>query len=160
MIKEKTLKKITIIILILLFVIGSTVMVFAATTYSGWKEKTGDGYTPDYVYSTPMASITGAGLQTEKISNSNCNYAKILGEEVKMPEMVPVRKQDGTTGFVRFEDISPEANTIEEALEITKRAAYDQIVPMYNEDGEIIGEWIIPAMNHDELTEIINELGY
>ena len=106
------------------------------------------------------ASITSNGLQTERLTNSGYNYSKILGEDVKMPEMVPVKKADGTTGFVHFEDISPEANTIEEALEITERAAYDQIVPMYNEDGEIIGEWIIPAMNQDELTEIIYELGY
>ncbi len=115
-------------------------------------------YTENYTYCTPMASITSTGSQTEMISNESSDLEKVKGKKPQLNEFIPVKKQDGTRGFVRRDDISPEAHTLEEALEITKRAEHDQIIPMYNAEGEVIGEWVTPAMKAEELGVIIKEL--
>ena len=60
---------------------------------------------------------------------------------VEIPDLVKAKGKDGTIGYIRMSDISPEVHTIEEALESNEKAKEKKIIPLYNWQGEIIGEF-------------------
>ena len=48
-------------------------------------------------------------------------------------------------------------NTIEEALEMTYMASNDQIIPLYNLNGEIVGQFVLTAVQEDKVEEFRKE---
>ena len=48
-------------------------------------------------------------------------------------------------------------NTIEEALEMTENSKCNQIIPLYNLEGEIVGEFILTAVEDKEIDIIRKE---
>jgi len=58
-------------------------------------------------------------------------------------KLIPAIGRNGIKGYVREDELAPIPKTIEEALELNKKAATEQIVPLYNLDGDVIGEFVI-----------------
>lgn len=69
-------------------------------------------------------------------------YREYLGlvDVDELPEFIPVVAKDGTTGYIKTKDVIKIPKTIEEALKMTENAYADQVLPLYNRDGEVIGE--------------------
>ncbi len=114
----------------------------------------GDYYLTYMTEWTPYASITNRKSSDEEIVVVPSHE---LGEEDdikvawnslgsglvnidELPELMPVVAKDGTTGYIKTKDVIKVPKTIEEALEMTENAYADQVLPLYNRDGEVIGE--------------------
>lgn len=47
---------------------------------------------------------------------------------------------------------------MEEALELNKKASQDQKIPLYNIEGEIIGEFLLGACDENRINDLQKEL--
>ena len=82
----------------------------------------------------------------------------LLVEELGVePDLIAAIGVDGTKGYVRSEDISPTPKTIEEALEMTYMASNDQIIPLYNLNGEVVGQFVLTAVQEDKVEALRKE---
>lgn len=70
------------------------------------------------------------------------------------PDLIAAVGIDGTEGYVRSEDISPTPSTPQKAVAIASLAKTDRCIPLYNLDGEVIGEFIVNAVEDAEVNSI------
>jgi len=108
----------------------------------------GNGYSTIEGYMSPYASIsTRESNSMQIIDELETNKSKTDDE----PELIPAIGRNGIKGYVREDELAPIPKTIEEAIELNKKAATEQIIPLYNLDGDVIGEFVIGAFKDEEL---------
>lgn len=115
----------------------------------------GDDYVLAISKKTPFASITNGNTNAEETDVNPEGHTNIEEDDIKaawdsiepglvdvdeLPEFIPVVAKDGTTGYIKTKDVIKIPKTIEEALKMTENAYADQVLPLYNRDGEVIGE--------------------
>lgn len=119
----------------------------------------GNGYNTYYAYKTPYATIATREMDSYAVNEFEETYGSgLLVEEFGVePDLIAAVGVDGTKGYVRSEDVSPTPKTIEEALEMTYMASNDQIIPLYNLNGEIVGQFVLTAVQEDKVEELRKE---
>lgn len=118
----------------------------------------GNGYTSYTANKSPNAAVPSA-------LNSNVGYSVnannetyglgILAETLGIePDLIAAVGRDGTEGYVRSEDLSPTPSNPKEAVVMAELAQTDRCIPLYNLDGEVIGEFMLNAVEDDEVSSI------
>lgn len=105
---------------------------------------------------TPKTYIYGFGEDLIRKIIGRCVYFRT--GKVTENYLIPATGRDGTEGYVWDDDLSPTPKTIEEAIELTKKASTEQIIPLYNLYGEVIGEYVIGAVTVEGIEEILDEM--
>ena len=158
--------------------VGMNVPIFAehnGSYYSHGKVKiyNGNGYNTYYTYKSPIMTLRDGRkplslyITTEHIDDSgyevNSNgetYGSGSKEAILgvAPDLIKARGVDGTLGYVRSEDIEPEAaENPEEAVKMMERQKSDdvKIVPLYKVDGKtIIGEFKLETISEKDIIKI------
>ena len=119
----------------------------------------GNGYDEYEANMSPYTMIT-RGSGDMSIDNGLHDMESTFKKVNEEPEFLPAIGRNGIKGYVKSEELAPKPKTIEEAIELTKKAANDQVIPLYNEDREIIGEFVISAVTEEGIEEILRELNY
>lgn len=158
--------------------VGMNVPIFAehnGSYYSHGKVNiyNGNGYNTYYTYKSPIMTLRDGRkplslyITTEHIDDSgyevNSNgetYGSGSKEAILgvAPDLIKARGVDGTLGYVRSEDIEPEAaENPEEAVKMMERQKSDdvKIVPLYKVDGKtIIGEFKLETISEKDIIKI------
>lgn len=120
----------------------------------------GNGYSSYVANRSPNATVTTTStIGSYAVNAQNETYGSgLLAEELGVePDLIAAVGVDGVEGYVRAKDIAPVPNTIEEALEMTENSKCNQIIPLYNLEGEIVGEFILTAVEDKEIDIIRKE---
>lgn len=73
--------------------------------------------------------------------------ANITGSD---PDLIAATGVDGTEGYIRSSDINPEIHTPEEAEAYMETLEWSRLVPLYDVEGNVIGNFLVEA---EEVTE-------
>lgn len=118
----------------------------------------GNGYTSYTANKSPNASVAstfGSNIGYSVNENNETYGSGLLAETIGIePDLIAAVGIDGTEGYVRSEDISPTPSTPQEAVAIASLAKTDRCIPLYNLDGEVIGEFIVNAVEDAEVNSI------
>lgn len=118
----------------------------------------GDGYSPYTANKSPNAIIPTA-LDSNIGYNVNANNetygSGLLAETIGIePDLIAAVGRDGTEGYVRSEDLSPTVSNPKEAVIMAELAKTDRCIPLYSLDGEVIGEFVLNAVEDNEVNRI------
>ena len=119
-------------------------------------DKTDDNLT-NYIQ-TPKTYIYGFREDLIRKIIGRCVYFRT--GKVTENYLIPATGRDGTEGYIWDDDLAPTPKTIEEAIELTKKASTEQIIPLYNLYGDVIGEYVIGAVTVKGIEEILDEMNY
>lgn len=118
----------------------------------------GNGYTSYTANKSPNASVAstfGSNIGYSVNENNETYGSGLLTETIGIePDLIAAVGIDGTEGYVRSEDISPTPSTPQKAVAIASLAKTDRCIPLYNLDGEVIGEFIVNAVEDAEVNSI------
>lgn len=119
----------------------------------------GNGYTSYIANRSPNASVASAydanvgyGVNANNETYGSGLLSETLGIE---PDLIAAVGRDGTEGYVRSEDISPTPSNPKEAVAMAELAKTDRCIPLYNLDGEVIGEFVVNAVEDEEVNNIM-----
>lgn len=119
----------------------------------------GNGYTSYTANRSPNASVASVSDSTigYSVNANNETYGSgLLSETLGIePDLIAAVGTDGTEGYVRSEDISPIPSTPKEAVAMAALAKTDRCVPLYSLDGDVIGKFIVNAVEDSEVNSII-----
>lgn len=62
--------------------------------------------------------------------------------------------RDGIEGYVRSKDLSPTPSNPEEAVVMAELAKTDRTIPLYSLDGEVIGAFVVNAIEENVVNSI------
>lgn len=119
----------------------------------------GNGYTSYIANRSPNASVAsvsdayvGYGVNANNETYGSGLLSETLGIE---PDLIAAVGRDGTEGYVRSEDISPTPSNPKEAVAMAELAKADRCIPLYNLDGDVIGEFVVNAVEDEEVNNIM-----
>ncbi len=118
----------------------------------------GNGYTSYTANKSPNAAVPSA-------LNSNIEYSVNVNNETYgsglladalgiEPDLIAAVGRDGIEGYVRSEDLAPTPSNPEEAVVMAERAKTDRTIPLYSLEGEVIGEFVVNAVEENVVNNI------
>lgn len=70
------------------------------------------------------------------------------------PDLISAIGTKGEKGYVRADDLFIIPDTVDDAIKVSKQAFSSRIISLYNINDEVIGEFLVDAMNKQELVQI------
>lgn len=116
----------------------------------------GNGYVLFNINRTPNACPSSRGEVTDE--DNMCRYNEIVESADEEYELIPAEGVDGTIGYVRSDELMPNHKTIEEAIEFSKKSSGGRTIPLYDDEGAVIGEFALSPVTEEGVAALRKEL--